>query len=334
VFYCRLSLTTLSAVNLCFSAAQSSRGTRQLKDFMGDGRNFVDRQRSAAAHLSDGHEAVASDNSDDETAARRQPVSRAGGRRGRGRPAGPSRGRYSETRQQYGDRELAERPRYSNVRGHGPRNDSGYQQQDYGSRINARRQADDTYHPERDHGRGKQPIEDRQNYDNRQPAYTESVERQEDWSKEIVTSQSSKQTEQCQERVHTVSVRTADDNMTAKRPPHSGQRTSDSIVRSQQQEDKHMPREPPAPRRMHPTRTISNSNYQTAENIPPNRDRGNQIGGIVDAMNRISVKTASDGRQEVSSIQPNVAARSTMILSGMCYYGDWRDIHLFISNTM
>jgi len=294
-------------VNLCCSGARGFRGTRQLKDFIGDSGNRVNRQ-----HLSDDHEAVASDNSDDENVTRGQPlVSRTGGRRGRGRPAGSTRGRYSEMRQQYGDRELDERPRYGNVRGRGPRNDSGYQQEDYGSRTNERRQTDDSYCPERNRGRGKQPVVDRQNYDNRRPDYTESKQQQEDWNEEIVTSRSSKEMEQRQERVHSVNTHAVDDRVSAQLPLHGDHRVTDSVIRSHQlEDDKHMAR------RLHPTRTISNSHYHTADNIP-NRDRGSQIGGIVDAMNRISVKTVSDGRQEVgSSTQQNVAARSTMIVSG------------------
>lgn len=55
-------------VNLCFSIARGSRGTRQLKDFMADAGNRMNQQRTAADQLSDGHEAVASDNSDNEDA--------------------------------------------------------------------------------------------------------------------------------------------------------------------------------------------------------------------------------------------------------------------------
>ena len=301
------------AVNLCFSGARGSRGTRQLKDFMGDIGDHANQQRSAT-----GHKGVASDSNDDEIAAYRQPVSRARGQRGRERPAGFSRGRYSEMQQQYRDSDLTERPNYSNVRGRSPRNDGGSQQRGYSSRISERRQTDyqqrdDQYHPEINRGPGKQAIADRQSYDNRQPVYTESRQQHEDWNDEIVTSQSSKQMEQREEYVHPVSVRAPDDKMSARSAVHDDHRVSDSVVRYQQQEDKYVARQPP--RRMHQTRTISNSQHHAADNIP-RKDRTSQIGGIVDAMNRISVKTATDDKRVVSNTQQNVAARSAMIVSG------------------
>jgi len=299
---------------------------------MGDRDDRVNQRSSAADQLSDGYEAVASDHSDGENAGRWQPVNRAGGRRGRGRPVASSRGRYSEMQQQYGDprssrgqysemrrqygdHDQAEGPRYSSVRGHSPRNDSGGQRRGYGSRINERRRADDDqYHPERNRGRGKQAIVDRENYDDRQRVYTERGQQQEDWQEEMVSGHYSKDVEQHKEHVQAVSLRTLDDRISAQRPVHSDGRVSDGNVHSQQQEDKYTPREPP--RRVHPTRTISNSQFHAADNIP-NKDRGSQIGGIVDAMNRISVRMATDERRDVSSTQQNVTARSAMIVSGM-----------------
>ena len=79
--------------------------------------------------------------------------------------------------------------------------------------------------------------------------------------------------------------------------------------------DKPMQRE--SARHIHPTRTISNRHYQTAD-IIANKDRSSQIGSIVDAMNKLSVKTVSDDRRDVDS-QQTVAAKTAMIVSGMHY---------------
>ena len=239
---------------------------------------------------------------------------RAGGWRGRGRPGSSARGRYGEMRQQYGDRDMAERPSYSNVRGRGTRNDAVSQRRDYTYGVNDRRQAGDQYRPERSRGSGRQAVVDREHCDDRQPVYAESGQQEEDWNEEIATSYSTKQVEQPEENVHAVSMHAPDDRIPARRPPHRDHRVSEGVVRSQQQEDRHMHRELPR-RVVHQTRTISNSNYHTADSAS-NRDRGSQIGGIVDAMNRISVKTATDNRREVSNTPQNVAARSAMIVTG------------------
>ena len=299
---------------MCFSGSRGSRSTRQLKDFMGDGGERVNqRQPSAGDEASDGHEAVVSDNSDNENAARHQPAVQSRGYRGQGRPRGSARGRYSEMRQQHGDgsRDVDERPRYSNARGRGFGNESRGGQRRGG--MNERRELsrDVEYQPETNRGPGRQPVGDRRRYDDRQPIMTRSGQLQEDWNNEVDT----RPTEQRREHFHATNSQPAEVKTSELRPSHSDHRISDS-VRSQRQEDKHVPREPA--RRIHPTRTISNRHYQTADSVG-NKDRSSQIGGIVEAMNKISVKTAADEKRD-AGVQQHVAAKSTaVIVSGMHY---------------
>jgi len=257
---------------LYLSVARGSRGTRQLKDFMGDDR--VSREhRSTRDELSDGHEAVASDHSDSESHIRRQPVGR--GQRGRGRPANNARGRPMRFQPQYRNQEhgddvadISQRPRYSSVR-----------------------------------GRGKEPVADRPVYERT----TNSYESREDWNQEIGTSRSSENVQQHRDnRFHAV----ADSRMSELQQSRGSPRVSDN-VRSQRHEDK------PTARRVHPTRTISNTHYQTADSIP-NKDRRSQIGGIVDAMNKISVSMVAGDKSDVG-MQQNVAQKSTVIVSGMYF---------------
>jgi len=314
---------------MCFSGTRGSRGTRQLKDFIGDGGERVNRQQhSAGDERSDSHEAVVSDDSDTENAAHHQPAVRSRGRRGQGRPPGSARGRYSEMRQQQGDiSDVNERPRYSNARGRGFGNESrGGQRRGYGSRMNERREVsrDVEYRPEASRGPGNQPVGDRPKYDDRQPTTTRSGQSEEDWNEDIDT----RATEQRREHFHATTSQPADGKMSELRLSHSDHVVSES-VRFQRREDKHVPREPA--RRIHPTRTISNRHYQTADNIA-NKDRSSQIGGIVDAMNKISVKTAADEKRDVG-MQQHVPAKSTaMIVSGM-HYGE-ETVMPFFENTL
>lgn len=313
-----------------FSGTRGSRGTRQLKDFMGDGGERVNRQQhSAGDEWSDGHEAVVSDNSDTENAARHQPAVRSRGRRGQGRPLGSARGRYSEMRQQQGDsiRDVDERPRYSNARGRGFGNESrGGQRRGYVSGMSERQEAsrDVEYPPETSRGPAKQPVGDRPKYDDRQPTTTRSRQSEEDWNEEVDT----RHTEQHRERFHATTSQPADSKMSDLRPSHSDHRVTES-VRFQRREDKYVPREPA--RRIHPTRTISNRHYQAADSIA-NRDRSSQIGGIVDAMNKISVKTAADEKRDLG-MQQHVPAKSTaVIVSGMHYREEI--VMLFLDNVL
>ena len=301
-----------------FRVARGSRGTRQLKDFMGDGgdRAVNRQQQSAGDQLSDGHEAVESDSDDNENAAHRQLANHSGGRRGRGRPGTSARGRYTEMRQQSRDSYISERPRYSNVRGRGFRDDGGGQRQNYDSRVNKQQEVfrDVEYCTETNRGPGKQAVADRQKNSDRQPTNTRSGQSQEDWKEGIDTSHSNKPMEQHRDRFHAANLQSADSKVSDSRPSHNDYRVSNT-VRSQWQEDKHVPREPS--HRIHTTRTICNRTYQTADNIPT-KDRSSQIGGIVDAMNKISVKTAAEDRRDVS-MQENVAPKSVRIVSGMHY---------------
>jgi len=290
---------------------------RQLKDFMDEGGDRVNRQRrSTGGELSDGHEAVVSDNSDNEDAPRHQPVSRSGGRHGRGRPGTSTRGWYGEMRQQHGDSvsDDSERQRYSNVRGRGFRNDRGRQRRGYGPRVNERREdpRNVEYHADTSHGPGTQSIACERKYDDRQPVNVESAQSNEDWNEEIDVGQSSGQHRERFRATTTQPSRTLE-----LRQSYSDHRASDN-VRSQRQEDRHVPTEPPRrvhptepPRRVHPTRTISNRNYHTADTFQ-SRDRSNQIGGIVDAMKEISVKSAAD-----DEAQRYVAPKTAMIVTGM-----------------
>jgi len=361
---------------LCASAARGSRGTRQLKDFLIT--DHANQRRSSGDHLSDDHEAVTSDKSDDENAVYHQTASRTAGgggpRRGRGRRSGPARGRYSEMRQQYGDSfgDPADRPHYSGARGRGFRNDNASQQKGYSSQVYERRDMDveprsernrgpgrqptrysqnyderpdadaerrpETSHvparqsvryshnyderrdidvenrPEMNRGPGKQPTRYSHRYDDRQPVVIKSGQSQEDWGREVTTGHYNKPTEQRKEHLHTTTSQPADNKMSQPRPSYSDHRVSDT-VRPQRQEEKPVSREPA--RRIHPTRTISNSQYYATDNI--HKDRSSQIGGIVDAMNRMSVKTAAGDRHTVSSTQQNVAPKSAVIVSGMHY---------------
>lgn len=280
---------------------------------MDEGGDRVNRQRhSVGDELSDDHRPVVSDHSDNEDAAHRQPASRSGGRHGRGRPGISTRGWYGEMRQQHGDivSDETERPRYSSVRGRGFRNDRGRQQQGRGPRVNERQDGsrDVEYRPDINRASGKQLVGYRQKYDDRQPPNARSGQSQEDWNEEIAISHSGKPVEQHQEQFRATTMQPAERKVSELRQSYGDRRMSDN-VRSQRQEDKYVPTEPA--RRIHATRTISNRNYHTADNIP-NRDRSSQIGGIVDAMKEISVKTAAD-----DEAQRNVAPKSAMIVSGM-----------------
>lgn len=260
---------------------------------MTEPRRTLDTRRSVGDHNDDDQE-----NS--------QPVRRGGGRRGHGgRPPGSSRGRYSEMRQQHRD-DVSEKPRYSNVRvrvrGFGM--DGGDQRRVYGSRNNDRHQDEVEYHAETKRGRGKQSAVDRQTVRDR------SGQPQEDWNEEFGVGGSNKPTEQSRERYHGKGLQATDGKVSEMRPPiHDDQRVLG------QQEDRRVSREPPA-RRVHPTRTISNRHYQAADNIS-SRDRGSQIGGIVDAMNKISVKTAATDYKRDVARQEHVSFSSATIVSGM-----------------
>jgi len=296
-----------------FSAARGSRGTRQLKDFMGEAGDRGNRQRrSTGDELSDGREAVMSDNSDNEDAARRQPATRSPRQRGRGRLSSSSRGWYGEVRQQHEDSisDDAERPRYSNVRGRGFRNDRGYQRPGYRPRVNEGREGlrDIEYHGDTNRGPGRQSIGYRQKYDERQTADVRSNQPREDWNEEVDVSRS-KPVELHRDHVRGTTVQAAEDNMSESRHAYRDHRVSDNIRPERQEDSKQMPTEPA--RRIHPTRTISNRYHQIADNIP-NKERSSQIGGIVDAMNKISVRTtAGDDKQR------SVAPKSAVIVSGM-----------------
>lgn len=163
--------------------------------------------------------------------------------------------------------------------------------------------SDVEYHLETHPAPGKQKGDRQQRYDNTQPM-TRNVKSEEDWNGEVDTSRAS---EQHRERYRTWQ---SPNNRASGPPPASvsDHRVSgiDTQVSSQ-----------PA-RHVHPTRTISNRNYQpaTAENIP-SRDRSGQIGGIVDAMNKISVRTtATDSRRDVGSQQGLALQSSAIIVSG------------------
>jgi len=286
--------------------ARGSRGMHQLKDFMADRSDGVNRHYAAGDQLSDGHEAVMSDTSDNEDTAHHQPERRAGGRRGQGRPGSFTRGRYSEVRQQYGDDVRdADRPRYSNVRGRGFRNDRGGQRRGYGSGESEKREVsrDVEYRPDTNRGPGRQPVGERQRYEDRPATNTSSGQSREQWDEQV----DNKPVEQCREHFHATA---ADSKVTGPRLSH-GDRGASSNVRNQWQ-DKPVQRE--SARHIHPTRTISNRHYQTAD-IIANKDRSSQIGSIVDAMNKLSVKTVSDDRRDVDS-QQTVAAKTAMIVSG------------------
>lgn len=299
---------------MCFSGARGSRGTRQLKDFMGDGGGGR-QQHSAGDQLSDGHEAVVTDDSDNE-------ASRPSGCRGQGRP---SRGRYSEMRQQdiNSVSDVSERPRYSNARGRGFRNDGGSQRQGYGSRVNKRQEVlrDEEHRPEIHRGPGKPPMEDirviedrrGQKIDDRQPTNTRSGQSQEEWTEETDSSHTDKPMEQRRERSRATASQPVDSRAPEPQLSYNDRRVSDS-VHFQRQDDRQPPREPV--RRLHPTRTISNRHYQAADNVPT-KDRSSQIGLIVDAMNKISVRTAADDDKRYVGTQQNLAAKSAIIVTGM-----------------
>ena len=294
----------LRAIILRFSGGNRSRGIRQLKDFMGA---VSDSRQSAVDQLSDGHEAVASDNSDDENTARRQPSSRFAAGRARGRPGG----RFSKMHPHSGERagDVVERQRYSNVCGRGIQNSGGSQGR--GFRRSDRRSGDDEHRPYISAGSENEGAAERQKHHNRQSAYTGSVRRGENWNEASEMSRASRVVEQ-----HREHLQPADEVMAAPQLPASGRRVPENAGRSQRPENKQMPRD--QPRRVHPTRTISNSHFHTAAENVPSRDRGSQISGIVEAMNKISVKTAADDSHGVTASQ-HEAPRSALIVSGLSF---------------
>jgi len=268
------------------------------------------QRRSTGDELSDGREAVMSDNSDNEDTARHQPVSRSPRQRGRGRQSSSSRGWYGEVRQQHENSisDDAERPRYSNVRGRGFMNDRGYQRPGYRPRVNEGREGlrDVEYRGDTSRGPGRQSVGYGQKYDERRTANVRSSQPHEDWNEEVDVTRS-KPVEPHRDHVRGTTVQATEVNMSESRHSYHDHRVSDS-VRPQWQEDKQLPMEPA--RRIHPTRTISNRHHYMADNIP-GKERSSQIGGIVDAMNKISVRTSGD-----DETQRNVALRSAVIVSG------------------
>ena len=296
---------------------RGSRGTRQLKDFMAceAGDHVNRRHRSASDEPSDRHETV--DHTDHEDAARHQSARGSSGRRGQGRRGASGRASYDEMRQQQQQRDIVtndtKKPWYSSARGRGLIIDHGPPQQpDYTSHRNERHDGPrdvGSHRPDTRRGPGKQSGGGgyRQRYDNRQPAGAGSEQSDEDWNEEVDIARSSGKPVEPQFRA--APVQPAESKMSELRQSYSEQRVSDSVRFHRQEAGRHVPPEPA--RRIHPTRTYSNRNYQAAENIP-NRDRSSQIGGIVDAMNAISVKTAAD-----DEAQRSMAPKSTIIVSGM-----------------
>jgi len=311
---------------------RGSRGTRQLKDFMGEAGDGVNRQRrSTGDEVSESYEAV--DYGDREDAGRHQPASRTAGRGGRGRPGTSGRGSYGEMRQQQQQQQRdavtddAERPWRSGARGRGLTIDHGHPQQPgYSPQRDERRDGPRDVEPRSDtrRGPGKHSVGYMPRSDDREPTGARSGgQSQEDWNDEVDVSRTSgKPVEQHREQFRAVAVQPAESRTSELRQSYSEHRVSDN-ERFQRHEGRHGTTEPA--RRIHPTRTISNRSYHATDNIP-HRDRSSQIGGIVDAMNAISVKTAAD-----DEVQRNAAPKSTIIVSGMIC-ADIVMVHFLVKN--
>ena len=188
-------------------------------------------------------------------------------------------------------------------------NNRGDQRTGYRPRVNEGREGlrDVEYRGDTSRGRGSQSVGYRQNYDERQTTNVRSNPPLEDWNEEVDASRF-KSVELHRDYVRGTTMQATEVSMSESRHSYRDHRVSDN-VRAQRQEDKQMPTEPI--RRIHPTRTISNRHHQMADNIP-SRERSSQIGGIVDAMNKISVRTTAD-----DDTQRNVAVKSAVIVSGM-----------------